>query len=140
MPENLKVAYLAELEQYHKSMRQERFTEAWRFLERAHVIGQYHPVPHTGIHFRMLVFALRMFNARETLGQLLRLSVGWLGSLVNRIPVGNTGGVSVPILASLPIPEDLRELLSAADTETRGLAGLRKSEAPEKLGDDATCC
>lgn len=125
MPEQFRKAYFHELEQYHLAMNQKDFSTAWRFLERAHVIGQYHPVSHTGIHFRMLVFALRRTDAREILGQILRLSVGWFGSLVNRIPVGNTGGVSVPILASLPIPEDLRGLLVAADTETKGLAGLR---------------
>ncbi|MBL8018039.1 MAG: DUF3703 domain-containing protein [Leptospirales bacterium] len=126
MPEQFRNAYFHELEQYRVAMKENNFSDAWRFLERAHVIGQYHPVSHTGIHFRMLVFALRRTDAHEILGQILRLSVGWFGSLVNRIPVGNTGGVNVPILASLPIPEDLRGLLVAADTETRGLAGLRK--------------
>ncbi|TGM60148.1 DUF3703 domain-containing protein [Leptospira adleri] len=125
MPKHFKVAYKKELSSYHVRLKEKNWMEAWKFLERAHLIGQYHPLPHTGIHFRMLVFAVRTANWKEFLGQLLRLSVGGLGSLFNRVPVGNTGGVNVPILASLPLPEDLRELLAKADTSGKGLSGLR---------------
>lgn len=125
MPLNFKRAYQIELERYHSAQQAGRRVEAWHFLERAHVIGQYHPVSHTGIHVRMLFFAIRGFDVREILGQMVRVTVGWIGSLLNRIPVGNTGGANVPILASMPIPQDLRELLADADTEHRGLAGLK---------------
>ncbi|TGK39195.1 DUF3703 domain-containing protein [Leptospira gomenensis] len=129
MPARFKEAYYQELRAYKQQMAIGDQKAAWRFLERAHLIGQYHPIPHTGIHFRMLVFAIRTADPRECLGQLLRLSVGWFGSLWNRIPVGNTGGANVPILASLPIPPDLRELLADADTSANGLSGLtRKNE------------
>lgn len=127
MPENFKKAYLIELKKYREAKKQELSDKAWQFLERAHVIGQYHPVPHTAMHWRMLVFAIGRLNVREILGQLLRLSVGWLGSLMNRIPVGNTGGANVPILAPMPIPADLEKLLSDADTEKKGLAGLKRT-------------
>ncbi len=127
MPKNFKDAYRNELTKYNEALRQKKLREAWRYLERAHVIGQYHPVSHSGSHFRMLVFAVRRLDAKEVLGQLIRLAGGWLGSLLNRIPVGNTGGANVPIFAPMPIPEDLRELLSAADTESKGLSGLRRT-------------
>ncbi|MDV6236653.1 DUF3703 domain-containing protein [Leptospira ellisii] len=126
MPARFKEAYFQEIKGYKRQMAIGDRKSAWRFLERAHLIGQYHPIPHTGIHFRMLVFAIRTADPRECFGQLLRLSVGWFGSLLNRIPVGNTGGANVPILASLPIPEDLRELLVDADISARGLSGLAK--------------
>lgn len=127
MPESFKQAYLVELNKYREAKKQNLFDKAWSFLERAHIIGQYHPVPHTAMHWRMLVFAVGRLNVREILGQLLRLSVGWLGSLMNRIPVGNTGGANVPILASMPIPSDLESLLSDADTKRKGLAGLKRT-------------
>lgn len=127
MPESFKQAYVLELKKYREAKEHKQFDKAWMFLERAHVIGQYHPVPHTAMHWRMLVFAVSRLNVREVLGQILRLSVGWLGSLMNRIPVGNTGGANVPILASMPIPADLVGLLSDADTNRKGLSGLKRA-------------
>ncbi|MCG6166907.1 DUF3703 domain-containing protein [Leptospira sanjuanensis] len=126
MPSSFKTAYFKEIENYRTHLKAGRFQEAWKFLERAHLIGQYHPVPHTGSHGRMLLFAVRQKDWKEVFGQLPRLSFGWLGSLLNRIPVGNPGGSDVPIFASFPIPEDLRELLADADSSGQGLSGLRK--------------
>jgi hypothetical protein len=125
MPESFKEAYRVELTKYREALRKKQMPEAWRFLERAHIIGQYHPVSHSGSHFRMLIFAVRTLNPKEFLGQFVRLAGGWFASMINRIPVGNTGGANVPIFSPMPIPEDLRNLLSAADTESKGLSGLR---------------
>nr|WP_246052122.1 hypothetical protein [Leptospira idonii] len=45
---------------------------------------------------------------------------------MNRIPVRNIGrSPSVPILAPMAIPEDLRSLLKDADVKSRRLAGLK---------------
>lgn len=129
MPGALKQAYLLELENYKSALTAGNPTQAWHFLERAHVLGQYHPVPHTSVHFRMLVFSLQRANFGEAAGQLLRLLVGWIGSLVNRVPVGNTGGANIPIMARMPIPDDLRRLLPNAEIEKEGLAGLRRSDS-----------
>ncbi|AOP35884.1 hypothetical protein A0128_03660 [Leptospira tipperaryensis] len=126
MPKDFKTAYMQELASYRSKLETGDWKDAWKFLERAHLIGQYHPISHTGIHFRMLVFAVRTGNGKEFFGQLLRLAVGGFGSLFNRVPVGNTGGANVPILASLPLPKDLRELLENADTSGKGLSGLKK--------------
>lgn len=126
MPEDFRKAYRKELENYHFSLKEKNFVQAWHFLERAHVIGQYHPISHTGIHFRMLLFGIRALDGKEIFGQMIRVLFGWIGSLFNRIPVGNTGGVSVPIFASMPIPDDLKSLLKDADTDRIGLAGLKR--------------
>lgn len=120
MPEDMLLQYRLELANYRACLRTGDLQGAWRFLERAHIVGQYHPVPHTAMHWRMLCMGFRTGSAKEILGQLLRMSVGWFGSLLNRIPVGNTGRASVQILAPMPIPEDLRGLLVRADTESRG--------------------
>ncbi|MBK8398514.1 MAG: DUF3703 domain-containing protein [Leptospiraceae bacterium] len=126
MPIKMEDQYFIELEKYRKNKKAGNDDLAWSYLERAHVIGQYHPIPHFAIHFRMLVFGIRKGNFNEILGQIPRLAVGWIGSLFNRIPVGNTGGANIHILASMPIPEDLRELLSDADVSGKGLSGIRK--------------
>lgn len=125
MPEKMKKQYFVELEQYRTLLRSGDLKGAWRYLERAHIIGQYHPVSHFAIHFRMLVFAIRIRDINEFLGQIPRLLVGWIGSLFNRIPVGNTGGANVHILALMEIPEDLKPLLINADTVSKGLSGFK---------------
>ncbi|TGL65901.1 DUF3703 domain-containing protein [Leptospira sarikeiensis] len=127
MPSNWKLRYKIELDQYKSSYNRGDKLDAWKFLERAHLIGQYYPIPHTGTHFRMLLFALREGDLKEIFGQLLRLSFGWLGSWLNRIPVGNTGGANVPVFQPMPIPEDLLDLLSKADQTSKGLSGLNRN-------------
>ncbi|MCW7488066.1 DUF3703 domain-containing protein [Leptospira meyeri] len=125
MPNDFKVAYKKELQKYKDSLAQNNDTLAWHHLERAHIIGQYHPVSHTGVHFRMFVFGIRKFDLNEILGQFVRMSFGWIGSMFNRIPVGNTGSASVPIFAPMPIPDDLKPLLWNADVDAKGLSGFK---------------
>jgi hypothetical protein len=59
----------------------------------------------------MLVFAFKIKNAKEIIGQLPRLLVGGVKSFVGKIPVGNTGGASVPPLLSMELPEDLKRIM-----------------------------
>ncbi|TGM56081.1 DUF3703 domain-containing protein [Leptospira biflexa] len=125
LPKDLKLAYQIELQKYKEFLAQNNDSMAWHHLERAHILGQYHPVSHTGVHFRMFVFGIRKLDGKEIYGQFVRMSFGWIGSLFNRIPVGNTGSASVPIFAPMPIPDDLKSLLWNADTEAQGLSGLK---------------
>ncbi|MEI1278052.1 DUF3703 domain-containing protein [Leptospira venezuelensis] len=125
MPKDWKIRYKQELDLSKKYKEEGNLNESWRHLERAHLIGQYYPAPHTGSHFRMLLFAIEQKDRKEILGQLLRVSLGWLGSWLNRIPVGNTGGANVPIMQPMPIPKDLLDLLTNADQEAKGLSGLK---------------
>ncbi|EMJ88424.1 DUF3703 domain-containing protein [Leptospira meyeri] len=125
MPNDFKVAYKIELQKYKDSLAQNNDLLAWHHLERAHIIGQYHPMSHTGVHFRMFVFGIRKFDLNEILGQFVRMSFGWIGSMFNRIPVGNTGSASVPIFAPMPIPDDLKALLWNADVDAKGLSGFK---------------
>lgn len=126
LPKHWKLRYEQELREYRVQFEKGNFETSWKSLERAHLIGQYYPIPHTGVHFRMLLFAIKKKDQKEILGQLLRLGVGWFGSLLNRIPVGNTGGSNIPILQPMPLPSDLVDLLSEADQESRGLSGLKR--------------
>lgn len=84
---------------------------AWRHLERAHILGQAWPVEHTRSHCHMLIFAVKVKNTKETIGQLPRLIVGGVKSFVGKIPVGNTGGANVPPLKPMEIPDDLKQIL-----------------------------
>jgi Protein of unknown function (DUF3703) len=88
--------------------------DRWRSLERAHILSQPWPWPHTVVHWRMLRVAVGQRDRREALGQVLRLVVAAPGSVSGRYPQGNTGRASVGLLAPMPVPDDLAKILGSA--------------------------
>jgi Protein of unknown function (DUF3703) len=107
-----------------------RYADAWPLLERAHVLGQAHAGPHVRAHWAMLGCGLRQRNAREIVGQIVRLLVAAPASLAGVLPVGNTGGSDVPMTEPMPIADDLRAIL--AGEETLNLpSNAGKPHAPE---------
>lgn len=111
MPSSLTVHFQKELNGYAEEFAKQNLPVAWRHLERAHIIGQPWAVEHSLVHWKMLVFAFRIKNAREIVGQLPRLLVGGIKSFVGKIPVGNTGGADVPPLLPMELPQDLKEIM-----------------------------
>lgn len=107
-----------ELARAHGAMRARDLDAAWSALERAHILSQPSARLHTRAHWEMLVLALRSRDARETWGQWLRLAGGWLGSLVGRYPVGNSGRANVSMFAPMTMPDDLRATLAARGMRT----------------------
>lgn len=87
--------------------------EAWRHLERAHIVAQGMLVPHIYSHWQMLRLAVRTSDVREILGQLTRLVLAPLGNLTGRLPVGNTGRSDVSAFAHMDIPADLQGIIGA---------------------------
>jgi hypothetical protein len=85
---------------------------AWHHLERAHVFSQPSPWLHTRVHAVMLAAGFADRDAREVLGQLLRLAVAGIASALGRYPVGNTGRARVPLTASMPPPAPSRSARS----------------------------
>jgi len=112
VPAPLRPYYEAELAAATAARHARDRTTEWRHLERAHILGQRWALAHTAVHLRMLGYGLRYGAAREVLGQVPRVVFGFLGSLVGRVPVGNTGGANVPAEKPMPIPADLQALLS----------------------------
>lgn len=111
-PKRLHYYFLRELVLYRSCIKNNDLPGAWAHLERAHIIGQAYPWPHSYAHWLMLKFGFRIKDTREILGQLPRLLVGGVKSFVGKIPVGNTGGANVPPLRSMPIPEDIQKMFS----------------------------
>ena len=111
MPDGLKVHYHQELKRYKEFLLKGDLQAAWRYLERAHILGQPWAVEHTEVHWIMLMFGFKIKNWREILGQIPRLLVGGVKSFVGKIPVGNTGGANVPPLRPMEIPDDLKEMM-----------------------------
>ncbi len=114
MPSALRPHYRRELEAARQEFAARNYVACWRHLERAHIIGQPYPVPHTAVHLRMLWFGIRLKNLREIAGQSPRLIFGGVKSFVGRIPVGNTGGADVSALQPMPIPADLAAIIASA--------------------------
>lgn len=83
----------------------------WRALERAHILSQVSLSPHLKVHRLMLDLARRLGDHREVLGQAVRLLLAPLGSLSGRIPWGNTGRSTVSAFETMPVPQDLRDVL-----------------------------
>ncbi len=79
----------------------------WRAAERAHILSQPWPWPHTRTHAVMLRRALRERDRVEAIGQVVRLLVAGPGSALGRYPEGNTGRARVPLTQPMPIPDDL---------------------------------
>lgn len=84
---------------------------AMRHLERAHVLGQSFIGPHVMVHGLMLRVAVARRDAGAALGQIARMVLGAIGSLVGVLPLGNTGGSDVSMFRAMPIPPDLARLL-----------------------------
>ncbi|NNH70417.1 DUF3703 domain-containing protein [Nocardia uniformis] len=115
MPLTVRAAFEAELATARSTS---DLDTMWRALERAHILSQEWPWPHTRSHWHMFVLALRTRDRREALGQALRLAVAGVGSSVGRVPIGNTGRAAVGITAPMPIPEDLARILAEGRRES----------------------
>ncbi len=88
-----------------------KLDEAFRELEIAHVLGQKYVVPHTISHLYMLRIGILKKDFKEVFGQLLRIPLGILGSLVGIVPTGNTGGSNVSAFKKMEISNEYKNLL-----------------------------
>lgn len=113
MPDQVKSHYREELKGYTQEMKKGNFQQAWSKLERAHILGQPWPKEHTYVHWVMLKFGFRIKSSKEIIGQIPRLLAGGVKSFVGKIPVGNTGGANVPPLKSMPIPDDIKQMMGS---------------------------
>lgn len=114
LPKGLQPFYQAELEKYRIEYTNGNLKSAWKYLERAHIIGQKYPFAHTYVHWKMLLFGFKIKNRKEIIGQIPRLIFGGVKSFVGKIPVGNPGGANVPPLKSFPIEEELKAIFNKA--------------------------
>lgn len=120
MPQRLKPYFHQELTEYKRHLNAGNLPTAWNYLERAHIIGQAYPYHHSYVHWKMLLFGIRIKDAKEVIGQVPRLLVGGGKSFVGKIPVGNTGGANIPPLKPLPISEELKAIFKKAGLENYG--------------------
>lgn len=118
MPKTLRPFYKEELLLAKNEFAKKNYQQSWHHLERAHILGQPYPLEHTSVHWKMLVFGIKIKNTKEILGQIPRLLVGGVKSFVGKIPVGNTGGANVPPLQPMEIPADIAMIINNTINET----------------------
>ncbi len=111
MPQGLELIFEQELSESKKLFYKNDYLNSWKKLERAHIIGQPWVIEHTYSHYKMLVFAFKIKNTKEIIGQLPRLFIGGIKSFVGKIPAGNTGGFNVHPLKKMPIPKDILQIM-----------------------------
>lgn len=111
MPEPLAQRLRADLRDAAVARAAGDIDSAWQSLEEAHVLSQPWALAHVRVHLAMLRVAWRTRDHDEIRGQLLRSLVAGPGSLSGRYPEGNTGRSSVSATASMPVPDELRQLL-----------------------------
>ncbi len=111
IPKGLKKEYNKELQAYRAYMQLNDLPNAWRHLERSHILGQSYPIEHTYTHYLMLRLGFINRDFKEVMGQLLRLMVGGFKSFMDHVPLGNTGGSNVGPLQPMPVKADLDKIL-----------------------------
>jgi hypothetical protein len=114
IPKTLKPFYNTELSHYQSALKTDDLKKAWHHLERAHIIGQKYPYAHSFVHYKMLLFGIKIKSLKEIFGQIPRLVFGGIKSFVGSIPHGNPGGANVPPLKSFPIDKDLQYIFDQA--------------------------
>ncbi|MBK6722397.1 MAG: DUF3703 domain-containing protein [Acidobacteria bacterium] len=88
-----------------------RLEDAFRHLERAHVLGQASTFEHTRVHLRMLKLGWKMHSLREIYGQIIRVIGAATKTPLGIYPTGNTGGSNVWFFKPMPIAADLQKIL-----------------------------
>ena len=89
-------------------------SQAWLYLEAAHVVGQLHIRPHLETHIQMLILSVRTRDWPEAVGQVMRLALVPLGHISGRLPLGNPGRSTVSAFEPLPVRPELAELIARA--------------------------
>lgn len=109
-------AVTAELREATAEERAGRTETSFRYLERAHVLGQASTVQHVRVHVQMLCWAVRHRAALEVVGQVLRIVGAATKTAPGWVPTGNTGGTNISPFKPLPVPADLQKVLDEART------------------------
>ena len=93
--------------------------QAFRHLERAHVLGQSSTMQHVRTHWHMFLWGIRSKSYREVLGQVFRMVGAATKTAIGLVPLGNTGGSNVSPFKPLPVPQDLATILALFNPPSR---------------------
>jgi hypothetical protein len=111
MDKTVSAAYAVEISLAQTAFRNREYPQCFYHLERAHILGQRTTIKHTYAHWLMFRAGLQQRDLKEVLGQMPRMLASLLFSRI-WVPLGNTGRSRVPAMKAMPVPDDLRHLLS----------------------------
>jgi hypothetical protein len=107
-----------ELRQAEQARTAENFTQEFKHLENAHVLGQESTFYHTKVHCLMLMWGFRQKNLNEIMGQLLRVTGAVTKTAFGLVPTGNTGGSNISPFKSLSLSTEHSAIISRAKETT----------------------
>ena len=107
----LRAAFASEMAKADAARLAGALDEAFHHLERAHILGQQFVAPHVRAHLAMLRIGIARRDAREIVGQLVRVPAAVIASSLGVAPNGNPGGANVGLFAAMEIPDDLKALI-----------------------------
>lgn len=119
IPDRVLRAFEEELGRARQAEVAGNFEEAWRLLERAHVLGQAWNGPHARVHLGMMRWCLRKRELGRLVRQTLILLSNPLATALVRSLVG-ASGQNVNPLRRGPVPSDLAEILRLGVLEASG--------------------
>jgi hypothetical protein len=104
----LKNAFNDEMQLAKASFDDEDYKQCYRHLERAHILGQRNYISHVKSHYWMYRVGVKTGDVREALGQVTRMIMS-IFSIINLVPLGNTGRARISPIKPMPIPADLAQ-------------------------------
>jgi hypothetical protein len=108
----LQLAIEQAFQQAEHARQERRNSDAFEWLERAHILTQRQPLLHARSHWLMLTLGWQIGDYREVAGQLPRVIAALLFSRI-WVPIGNTGRSRVSAFKPMPVPEELQTLLAS---------------------------
>ncbi|WP_165855554.1 DUF3703 domain-containing protein [Marinobacter sp. JSM 1782161] len=104
----------AELDQAREAENAGDPAQAFRYLERAHVVGQASTYWHVKVHGLMFLWALRQHAPGEAVGQVIRTVGAATKTALGLVPEGNTGGANVSPFRRMPVEPELAAMIRKA--------------------------
>lgn len=106
MKTKLRNAFNHEMQLAQDSFAIKDFKQCYVHLERAHILGQRNYIPHVKSHYGMYKVGVATGDLREALGQVTRMIMS-IFSIINLVPLGNTGRARISPIKPMTIPADL---------------------------------
>lgn len=106
MKNKLRDAFNYEMQLAKTLFEEESYSLCYIHLERAHILGQRNYISHVKSHYWMFKVGMKENDVRETLGQVTRMIMS-IFSIINLVPLGNTGRARISPIKPMPIPADL---------------------------------
>jgi len=108
MKKKLRDAYNHEMQLAKSMFKKQDYAQCYYHLERGHILGQRNYIPHVFNHYWMFKVGVKQRDFREVLGQVIRMIMS-VFSLINLVPLGNTGRARISPIKPMPISSDLED-------------------------------